>query len=89
MIRNILILVGALLAGRLTAADPVNAQDAVNLRTAQALMSGVGASKRARVLATANVALTGVQNFDGQTGVASDIVWLNGQTTTSQNGLVA
>ncbi len=69
-----------------TVADPVNAQDAVNLRTAQALMSGVGASKRARVLATAGVALTGVQTLDGISGVAGDIVWLNGQTTTSQNG---
>ena len=68
-------------------ADAVAAQDAVNLQTLQAYASGFGVSKRARMIFTANVALTGLQNTDGVTGVAGDMVWLNAQTTTAQNGL--
>lgn len=67
-------------------ADAVSAQDAVNLRTLQSFVNGFGASKRARTISTANVVVTGLQNFDGVTGVAGDIVWLNAQTVTSQNG---
>lgn len=67
-------------------ADPVSAQDGVNLRTLQSFVNGFGASKRARMIFTTNVALTGLQNSDGVTGVAGDIAWLNAQTTTSQNG---
>ncbi len=73
---------------RLTSvADAVAAQDAVNLQTLQAYASGFGVSKRARMIFTANVALTGLQNTDGVTGVAGDFVWLNAQTTGAQNGL--
>lgn len=61
--------------------------DAVNLTQAQSLINGLGVSKRARTIATTNVSLTGVQDFDSVTGTAGDIVWLNAQTTTSQNGL--
>jgi hypothetical protein len=60
--------------------------DAINLTQAQSLINGLGVSKRARTLVTTNVTLSGVQNFDGVTGVAGDIVWLNGQSTGSQNG---
>jgi hypothetical protein len=67
--------------------DAFAAQDAVNLQTLQAYASGFGVSKRARVIFTANIALTGLQNTDGVTGVSGDMVWLNAQTTGAQNGL--
>ena len=68
-------------------ADATAAQDAVNLQTLQAYSNGMSVSKRARAIFVANVALSGVQTTDGVTGVAGDIVWLNAQTTGSQNGL--
>lgn len=68
-------------------ADAVAAQDAVNLQTLQAYAAGFGVSKRARVIFTANVLLTGLQNTDGVTGVSGDIAWLNTQTVPAQNGL--
>jgi hypothetical protein len=67
--------------------DAVAAQDAVNLQTLQAYAVGMSTSKRARMLFTTNVALSGLQTSDGITGLANDIAWLNGQTTASQNGL--
>ena len=67
--------------------DAVAAQDAVNLQTLQAYANGMSVSKRARAIFIANVALSGVQTTDGVTGVAGDVVWLNAQTTGSQNGL--
>ncbi len=68
-------------------ANPALAQDAVNLQTLQTFVNGFGVSKRARVINTANSALTGLQTIDGITLVAGDIVWNNAQTTASQNGL--
>ena len=67
--------------------DAVAAQDAVNLQTLQAYASGFGVVKRARMIFTTNVALSAVQNSDGVTGVAGDLVWLNAQSTGAQNGL--
>jgi hypothetical protein len=67
--------------------DAFGAQDGVNLQTLQAYASGFGVSKRARMIFTTNVALSAVQNSDGVTGVAGDVVWLNAQSTGSQNGL--
>lgn len=67
--------------------DPDASTDAVNLQTLQTYAAGFGVSKRARMIFTSNVALTGVQNSDSVTGVANDIVWLNAQSTGSQNGL--
>lgn len=66
-------------------ADPVGAQDAMNLRTAQALINGV-ALRKARVVAVTNVALTGLPTQDGVTLVASEVILLTAQTTASQNG---
>ena len=57
------------------------------MQTLQAYASGFGVSKRARMIFTTNVALSAVQNSDGVTGVAGDVVWLNAQSTGSQNGL--
>lgn len=67
-------------------ADAVAAQDAVNLRTAQSLVNGI-AIKRARLVATTNLALTAPQTIDSVSAIAGDIVLLTGQTTTNQNGL--
>jgi hypothetical protein len=67
--------------------DAVNATDAVNLRTLQAFESGMGLRANARMVAVANVTpLSGVQNFDGVTAAAGDVVLLTGQTTAAQNG---
>ena len=70
-----------------TVADPISSQDVVNLRTLQVYAAGFGVSKRARMIFTTNVALSGLQNTDGVTGIAGDIVWLNAQTTGSQGAL--
>lgn len=66
-------------------ADAVAAQDAVNLRTAQALINGV-ALRRVRNVSVANLSLTGLQNIDGLTGVANDRILLTAQSTAAQNG---
>lgn len=66
-------------------ADPVAAQDAVNLRTAQSLINGV-AIRRARVVATTNQTLTGLPTIDGVTLTSGQVVLLTAQTTASQNG---
>lgn len=60
--------------------------DAVNLSQVQALVNGISI-KNARLISVTNLSLTGLQNFDGVTGIAGDIVLLTGQTTPSQNGL--
>lgn len=74
---------GNLLQGLGTA---VNSGDAVNLSLLQTFAAGFASSKGARAFVTTNVSLTGLQNFDGLTGAAGNIVWLNAQTTGSQNG---
>ena len=66
-------------------ADAVNPQDAVNLRTAQALINGV-AIKEYDVVATANLALSGLLTIDGVTLTDGQTALLTGQTTASQNG---
>lgn len=66
-------------------ADPVSAQDGVNLRTAQALINGVSV-KRARLTTATNQALTGAPTIDGVATAAGNVVLLTGQSTASQNG---
>jgi hypothetical protein len=66
-------------------ADPVSAQDAVNLRTAQGLINGISV-KRARLVATTNQALTGTPTIDGVASAATNVVLLTANTTASQNG---
>lgn len=66
-------------------ADATNPQDAVNLRTAQALVNGV-AIKRARGVAITNQALSGLPTNDGITFTATQVILLTAQTTASQNG---
>lgn len=66
--------------------DAVGSQDAVNLRTAQALINGVAIKPSVRLVAVANLALTGLQTVDSVALAASDRILLTAQTTGSQNG---
>lgn len=69
-----------------TLADALNPQDGVNLRTAQAMMAGIGLQVRVRGVATTNQGLTGLPTNDGITYVATEVILLTAQTTASQNG---
>ncbi len=68
-------------------ADAVGTTDAVNLRTAQALVNGIAIKPAVRVIGNANVAVSGLLTVDGVTLVVNDRVLLTGQTTPSQNGI--
>ena len=68
-------------------ADAVSSQDAVNLRTAQALINGIAVKPAVKVVAVVNITLTAVQTIDGVSLVAADRVLLTAQTTASQNGV--
>ena len=68
--------------------DAVSSQDAVNLRTAQALINGI-AIKNSRGVSTSNQALTGLPTVDGITYTAGQYILLTAQSTASQNGLWA
>jgi len=70
-------------------AAPVNATDAATKSYVDSLANGLTFKAPARVVSTANVALTGLQTIDGVTLVAGDRVLLVGQTDATQNGLFA
>lgn len=53
----------------------------------QSAAAGIDSKASVRVVATANVVLTGLQTIDGITLVTKDRVLLTGQTTSSQNGV--
>lgn len=82
-------------AQRLTAlAAGTQPTDAVNLQQAQTLISQAVAGQTAiknpaRVLAAANITLSGLQTIDGVSLAAGDRVLTTAQTTGSQNGLYA
>jgi hypothetical protein len=75
--------------------DPTLAQDAatknyVDTTSAAAVQSaaaGIDSKPSVRVIATSNIALTGIQTIDGVSCVAGDRVLATGQTTTAQNGV--
>jgi hypothetical protein len=67
-------------------ADGINPQDAVNIRVAQAMMAGIGTTAEIEVVATGNLALTGLQTVDSYTLVAGDPILLTAQSSNSQNG---
>lgn len=69
-------------AGSNDAARIVDVETAV-----QSAAAGIDSKASVRAVATANVALTGLQTIDGITLVATDRVLLTGQTTASQNGV--
>lgn len=66
--------------------DAVGVTDAVNLRTAQALINGIAIKYSCRVASVANVPLTGLQTIDSVSLVAGDRVLLTAQSTAAQNG---
>jgi len=68
-------------------ADGTNASDAATYGQLMAAVNGTDWKASVRVLAAANVALTGLQTIDGVTLVANDRIALVGQTTASQNGI--
>jgi hypothetical protein len=66
-------------------ADPVSAQDAVNLRTLQAGIQGISL-RSARGLSVVNQTLSGLPTVDGITYTAGQTILITGNTTASQNG---
>lgn len=69
-------------------ADPVAVTDAVNLRTAQALINGIAVKPSVRLIATTNQSpMTGTVTLDGVATVAGNRVLLTGQSVASQNGI--
>ena len=67
--------------------SPIASTDAVTKAYADSIKSGIQL-KFARVVSTTNQStLSGFLTIDGYTTVAGDIIFLEGQTTASQNGL--
>ncbi len=67
-------------------ADGLNPQDAVNIRTMQAFISGVGLTINTRGVQTVQQALSGLPTIDGVTYIAGDEILLTAQTVGAQNG---
>jgi hypothetical protein len=70
-----------------TLADPVNAQDAVNLRTAQGLVQGLNAKASVKVATTVNITRSGEQTIDGQAVTTGQRVLVKNQDAPAQNGI--
>lgn len=68
-------------------ADAVAVTDAVNLRTAQALINGIAIKGSVRAVSATNLALTGLQTVDAVALIAADRILLKGQTIPAQNGI--
>jgi phage-related tail fiber protein len=71
--------------------DPTNAQDAATKNyvdiQVQSAAAGIDSKPSVRVVATSNIALTGLQTIDGVTLIAGDRVLAQNNTTASQNGV--
>ena len=68
-------------------ADATSVTDAVNLRTAQALINGIAIKPTAKVVSVTNVAIATVTSIDGVTLATGDRVLLVAQTAGAENGL--
>lgn len=72
-------------------ADPTSAQDAATKNYVdtqiQSAAAGIDCKASVRVVANANITLSGTQTIDGISVVAGDRVLVRGQTTGSQNGV--
>ena len=68
------------------AGAPTSGSSVANKTYVDAAINGL-AIRRARVISTANIALSGTQTIDGVVLAVGDRVWNNAQTTASQNGL--
>lgn len=67
-------------------ADPIDATDAANLRTVQALVNGIVIKPTCRVVSIVNQALTGLPTIDGKTLLAGERILLSAQSDSTQNG---
>lgn len=71
--------------------DPTSAQDAATKAyvdsNIQSSAAGIDSKPSVRVVATANITLSGTQTIDGISVVAGDRVLVTAQTTASQNGV--
>jgi hypothetical protein len=71
--------------------DPTNAQDAATKNyvdiQVQSAAAGIDSKPSVRVIATSNIALTGLQTIDGVTLIAGDRVLVQNNTTATQNGV--
>lgn len=74
-----------------TVSDPSSAQDAATKAyvdaQVQSATAGIDSKASVRVVATANLTLSGAQTIDGVSCVAGDRVLATGQTTASANGV--
>lgn len=72
-------------------ADPTAAQDAATKNYVdtqiQSAAAGIDCKASVRVVANANITLSGTQTIDGISVIAGDRVLVRGQTTASQNGV--
>lgn len=77
------------------AAGTPGSNDAVNMVTMETAIAaavtsssaGIDSKPSVRVVANANITLTGTQSIDGVSVIANDRVLVRGQTTASQNGV--
>lgn len=67
-------------------ATPTAASSLATKNYVDAAINGL-ANRRVRLISTSNVALTALQTIDGIAGAATNRIWLNAQTTASQNGI--
>jgi hypothetical protein len=72
-------------------ADPSSAQDAATMGWVQTQVAsaaaGIDSKPSVRVVANANITLSGAQTIDGVSVIAGDRVLARGQSTASQNGV--
>lgn len=66
--------------------SPLVGTDGANKNYVDSAINGL-AIRRARMVFTTNIALSGLQNTDGLTASAGDRAFLTGQSTPAQNGL--
>lgn len=67
--------------------DPTSAQDAATKNYVDNLANGIAWKAPVRAVSTSQILLSGTQTIDGIVLSAGDRVLVNGQTTSSQNGI--